>query len=80
MANFDMFDEEFEDIFLTQQPMSTSCVSLEDKDDNRSIYKTVLDPQYLDISDNEDKARERCLRYRITIIIKFLNVSFICKV
>ena len=62
MANFDMFDEEYGEIFITQQSRSVPCISLEDNEDSTSDFRSVLDPQYSDISDFEDETRERRLR------------------
>ena len=49
MATFSMFDDEdYGDLFITQEP-SDRVVSLEDSD----AYKTVKDPQFSDILDDE---------------------------
>ena len=50
MANFSMFDddEEYAQLFITQEPRQEE-VSLEEN----VGFKSVLDPQYSDISDEE---------------------------
>ena len=51
MANFDMFDDDdYGDIFITQESRNSGIVSLEDNDE----FKSVLDPKYSDISEDED--------------------------
>ena len=75
MANFNISDDDdFADIFLTQSSSGNSSVSLE----NDMEFKSVLDPQYSDISDvdeeeNGDKIRFDFREYCI-IVEKFENV------
>ena len=62
MAIFDMMDDDdFEGIFLTQMSGTNKLVSLEEECD----YKTVHDPKYSDISDDEEKQTEMNLRFVI---------------
>ena len=59
MANFSLMDDDdYEGLFITQEPSSSNVVSLEDNED----YKTIKDPQYSDISDDETDCMERRLR------------------
>ena len=58
MAYYDGSDEEFESMFITQTPNKDYEVSLEDDD----VFKSVMDPQYSDISDPEEEHMERRLR------------------
>ena len=55
MANFDLFEDEFVDIFLTQQSRGVSSVSLEEIEDQSGSFPTLFDPQYSDISDVEEE-------------------------
>ena len=59
MADFDPFGDDYGDLFITQQSREYSSVSLEDDDEESMGFKTVLDPQYLDISDFEEDACEK---------------------
>ena len=56
MDNFEMFDDDFGDIFITQKSNEDNWISLEDEDNNSEVFRTVSDPQYSDISDFEDEA------------------------
>ena len=56
MDNFDAWDddEDYGDLFITQTPKEVPMVSLED--DNEVEFKTIRDPQYSDISDEDEDA------------------------
>ena len=59
MASYNMFDDEdYDEIFLTQSGDGDKCVSLEEDME----YKTVHDPQYSDILDNDEEKRDIRLR------------------
>ena len=45
--------------FITQQSREYSSVSREDDGEESMGFKTVLDPQYSDISDFEEDAHEK---------------------
>ena len=61
MADYYEFeDDDFGDMFITQSAPSDNCVSLEE--DGENVFKSVKDPQYSDISDDEETERERRLR------------------
>ena len=47
MEDFSDLDEEYDNIFITQEPSNDNVVSLEDNVE----YKTVRDEKYSDISD-----------------------------
>ena len=53
-------DEDYGDMFITQPAPSDNCVSLEEDGENE--FKTVKDPQYSDISEDEESARDSRLR------------------
>ena len=58
MANFDMSeDEDYSNMFITQESNSHT-VSLEENEE----FKTVLDPKYSDISDDEQDQMEGRMR------------------
>ena len=59
MDNFDMLDDDYRDMFITQTPRQQSVVSLEEE----TGYKTVKSPNFSDISDFEDDSVERKIRY-----------------
>ena len=63
MATFDVLDDNFEDIFLTQNSKDTNYVSLEEEGNMPVEYNTVKVPEYSDISDFEDDAFEDKIRY-----------------
>ena len=68
MANFDMYDDDnFEGLFLTQQGRSDKMVSLEEEGE----FRTVLSPNYSDIS--EDETEERGKRLRCVFIRKYIE-------
>ena len=73
MANFSVFeDEDFEDIFLTQSSSggdNSAIVSLEENEGFRSI----LDPNFSDISDVDDDS-ERKLERRLRYILHILAI------
>ena len=59
MASFDDFgDEMYDDMFLTQHSNAGALVSLEDNEE----FRTVNDPKYSDISDEETDQMEGRLR------------------
>ena len=63
MDNFNAWDDEddYGGLFITQTPKVVDMVSLEE--DNETDFRTVRDPQYSDISeDNEDAMHDVCLR------------------
>ena len=62
MASFEVFEEDFGDLFLTQESREVPSVSLEDNEDNTVHYQSVLDPQYSDISDFEEEDRDQRIR------------------
>ena len=63
MEYFSVFDEDdYGDLFITQSNHMEECVSLEEND-NCVEFKSVKDPQYSDISDAEEEAREQRLRF-----------------
>ena len=61
-----MFDEDdYGDIFITQSSHKEECVSLEEND-VEGEFMTVKDPQYSDISDeDEEVACDQRLRFVI---------------
>ena len=63
MANFDLFDDNFGDIFLTQSVGSNICISLREDGQVPLEYNTVRDPQYSDISDFEEDTFGDKMRY-----------------
>ena len=58
MATFEGSEDEYDNIFITQESKHDNVVSLEDNDG----FKSVLDSKYSDISDDEDNAMEKRLR------------------
>ena len=58
MANFDVMDDDYGDMFITQTSKDDQVVSLEE--DN--CFKLVKSDNYSDISDFEDKTMEHMLR------------------
>ena len=62
MADFFNFleDDDYGDMFITQSTHSDKPVSLDD--DMEVGFKSVRDPQYLDISEDEDTEHEWRLR------------------
>ena len=58
MEDFDMMDDDYGDLFITQSSSSDNLVSLEDNND----YRTVKDEKYSDISDFEDDVFDDKLR------------------
>ena len=62
MADFFDFndDEEYRNMFITQSAPSDSCVSLEE--DGEIGFKTVKDPNYSNISEDEETERDNRLR------------------
>ena len=58
MANFELMDDDYGDMFITQVPRSEKVVSLEED----GGFKTVRCEEYSDISDFEDDGIERQLR------------------
>ena len=62
MDKFYDSDDDFGQLFITQESNKDTCVSLEEDNEDNVNYKTVMDPQYSDISDFEDEAREKRLR------------------
>ena len=68
MVNFDMWEEDdFGDLFITQESKG-DVVSLEENGE----FKTVLDPQYSDISNDEEGGVERRMRYVAFLFLKLL--------
>ena len=52
MANFEIIeDEEYDKLFLTQEWNNSGIVSLEESDE----FRSVLDPKYSDISEDDDE-------------------------
>ena len=68
MANFDMFDDDYGDLFITQQSRECNSVSLEE-DGEVDPFKTVNDPKYSDISDYEDEDGACSKRFRSVCFI-----------
>ena len=70
MASFDMIDEDdFSDIFVTQQPREDYVVSLEEN----SEFVSVRDPNYSDVSEEETEQIDRWLRCVVKIAY-FVNL------
>ena len=66
MATFDLFEEDYGEMFFSQTPNEDKVVSLEEEGD----FKTVLDPIYSDISDFEEDD--------IGIKMRFVHKTFFC--
>ena len=62
MATFDLFDEDYGHLFLTQESKDYTSVSLEESVEVQTQYSTVKDPKYSDISDFEDEESGKRLR------------------
>ena len=62
MDNFYESDDDYGNLFITQESSRDHCVSLEDNDEDNVTFRSVLDPQYLDISEPEDDVSQRRLR------------------
>ena len=58
MANFDIMDDDYGDMFITQTSRSDNVVSLEE--DN--AFRSVKSADYLDIGDFEDDSVDQHLR------------------
>ena len=67
-------DDDYGDIFITQEPSASNVVSLEENND----FQLVKNPQYSDISDVEDDPIEERIRYRILVFMSiFLMLGFV---
>ena len=62
MSYSDISDDDYGDLFITQQSKVGNSVLLEDSNDDFLVFKSVMDPQYSDVSDVEEVAHERRLR------------------
>ena len=62
MDNFYDSEDDYSNLFITQEAKKESCVSLEEDGDDVVEFRSVLDLQYSDISDTEEQAREKRLR------------------
>ena len=65
MANFDMFDKDYRELFITQQSKDYAPVSLEEDGDICGNFRTVNDPQYSDISNSEEKLEDEACDHRL---------------
>ena len=59
MANFDLLDDDYSEMFLTQQSHRDICVSLEEDGIVSNSFPTVKDPKYSDISDTDDEPADK---------------------
>ena len=79
MATFNLLDEDYADIFLTQKDNSDACVSLEEDGDVKSPFQSVLDPQYSDISDFEDNEIDEKFRWVSQKLCHF-SITILCSI